>query len=150
MLNFREQIEVAVQHLAITYATQEDIDLLEANYREFERRINHSLQSEYKEIQELDVTFHFLIGKCTRNRLMENIYQLSMNIFSPTILQNYQVGQIREDRASTLAAHRELIDSIRNHDLYLGIHAIQLSTSVWKKWLERRTLDADNPSIPSL
>ena len=146
LLDFRLQIEIAVQNLAISNAKQEDIDLLEANYGEFARRIYLSSPSEYPKIQELDVAFHVLIGECTKNSLMKNIYQLSMNIFSPIILQNYRVGQIREDSISTLKAHRELIDSIRDHDLYLGIHAIQLSTSVWKKWLELRvqTQDADS------
>ena len=55
LLDFRLQIEIAVQNLAISNAKQEDIDLLEANYGEFARRIYLSSPSEYPKIQELDV-----------------------------------------------------------------------------------------------
>jgi DNA-binding FadR family transcriptional regulator len=72
-----------------------------------------------------------------QNKLMEEIYRLAFEMFSPTILENYMVGQVDMDRDLTIENHRLIVEAIEKRDVYTGIHAIKVSTKLWKKWAEK-------------
>jgi GntR family transcriptional regulator, transcriptional repressor for pyruvate dehydrogenase complex len=144
LVDFREQIEVAVVKLAISYATEEDIQGLKNIYNSFLDCIENN-PDDYKMIHELDLRFHKALAASTKNKLMAEIYLFAFEIFSPMILENYAIGQIKgDDKETTVENHRILIEALENKDLYTGIYGIEMSLKLWMKWINNR--DSDNTS----
>lgn len=144
LVEFREQIEVAVVKLAITYATEEDIQGLKNIYNSFLECIETN-PDDYKMIHELDLRFHKALAASTKNKLMAEIYLFAFEIFSPLILENYAIGQVKgEDKETTVENHRILIEALEKKDLYTGIYGIEMSLRLWRKWINNR--DSDNTS----
>ncbi len=133
---FREQIEIAVMHLAIVNVTPETFSALKACNDEFTLIIREDPDN-HEMLHALDEKFHRLLGACMQNKLMEEIYRLAFEMFSPTILENYMVGQVDMDRDLTIENHRLIVEAIEKRDVYTGIHAIKVSTKLWKKWAEK-------------
>ncbi|WP_335574590.1 FadR/GntR family transcriptional regulator [Neobacillus vireti] len=137
LVDFREQIEIAVVKLAISYATQEDIEVLRKNYQDFLECIENNPE-DYERLHTLDSEFHKALAASTKNRLMQEIYLFSFEIFSPMILENYASGQIEsEDKEPTSENHRIIIEAIENKDFYLGIHGVKIALNLWKKWINK-------------
>jgi GntR family transcriptional regulator, transcriptional repressor for pyruvate dehydrogenase complex len=144
LVEFREQIEVAIVKLAITHATEEDIQGLKNIYNSFLECIETD-PDDYKRIHELDLKFHKGLAASTKNKLMAEIYLFAFEIFSPLILENYVIGQVKsEDKETTVENHRLLIEALEKKDLYTGIYGIKMSLGLWRKWINNR--DSDNPS----
>ncbi|WP_342048355.1 FadR/GntR family transcriptional regulator [Bacillus sp. OTU530] len=135
LVDFREQIEVAVIKLAITYATKEDIEVLRNTYNDFLDCIENN-PDDYKRLHELDLNFHKTLAALTKNKLMAELYLFSFEIFSPMILENYARGQIKsEDREETVETHRIIIEALEKRDLYAGIYGVGMSLKLWVKWI---------------
>ncbi|MEH6986183.1 FCD domain-containing protein, partial [Priestia megaterium] len=99
----------------------------------------------YKMIHELDLRFHKALAASTKNKLMAEIYLFAFEIFSPMILENYAMGQVKgEDKETTVKNHKILIEALEKKDLYTGIYGIQMSLKLWMKWINNR--DSDNIS----
>ncbi|MBU8685565.1 FadR/GntR family transcriptional regulator [Bacillus haynesii] len=141
LVEFREQIEVAIVKLAITYATKEDIQGLKNIHNSFLECIETN-PDDYKMIHELDLRFHKALATSTKNKLMAEIYLFAFEIFSPMILENYAIGQIKgDDKETTVENHRILIEALEKKDLYTGIYGIQMSLKLWMKWINNRDSD---------
>lgn len=144
LVEFREQMEVAVIKLAITYATKEDIEGLKNICNSFLECIETN-PDDYKMIHELDLRFHKALAASTKNKLMAEIYLFAFEIFSPMILENYAMGQVKgEDKETTVKNHKILIEALEKKDLYTGIYGIQMSLKLWMKWINNR--DSENIS----
>lgn len=140
LVEFREQIEVAVVKLAITHATNEDIDVLKSIYNSFLNSVE-THPEDYKVIHELDLKFHKALAESTKNKLMAELYLFAFEIFSPMILENYANGQVKgDDKETTVENHRILIEALEKKDLYTGIYGIQMSLKLWMKWIRNRDL----------
>lgn len=113
-MEFRYYIEKIVMELAIKNATQDDIDQLEANYSEFLAQLD-----EPKLTAQLDVSFHNLLGKATKNRLVERVYAFSFEFFKAALESSHKKNMCEPAKRS----HRETIDAIKNRD-YESIEAI--------------------------
>lgn len=143
MVEFREQIEVAIVKLAITHATEEDIQNLKNIYNSFLECVETD-PDDYKLLHELDLRFHKALAASTKNKLMAEIYLFAFEIFSPLILENYAIGQVKsDDKEKTVENHRLLIEALEKKDLYTGIYGIKMSLGLWRKWITNK--DSDNP-----
>ncbi|AGK52064.1 FadR/GntR family transcriptional regulator [Bacillus sp. 1NLA3E] len=145
LVDFREQMEVAVLKLAIANATKEDIKILSKNQEAFLECIEKN-PDDYETLHTLDLNFHKTLAASTKNKLMEEIYLFSLEIFSPMILENYALGQIKgEDKIPTGDNHRILIEAIENRDFYAGIYGVKLALNIWKKWVNKKeNIEGDN------
>lgn len=137
MLKFREQIEIAIVNLAVINATQEDIDALKENIAEFSNCVNRT-PDDFAELHRIDMSFHEIFGASAKNKMMEEIYMLALTIFSPTIFDNYALGQVcGTDADLTLASHNTLIEALEKRSIHLGIHGVCQMLMIWKRWNEK-------------
>ena len=138
MVHFREQIEIAALNLAIRNATEDDIEALRANVEKFTVRIKSS-PTDSLLLHNLDMEFHSIFARATHNKFMEEVYLLAMNIFSPTILENFSRGQaLGADAQATLESHSTLICALTTRNPNLGIHGIWQMLDIWRRWFLRK------------
>lgn len=140
LCEFREQMEFVVIRCAIHNATPSDIALL----GELNQQLSAHQKSEaydYNEFYDLDVAFHTQLAKAAHNRMLEDTYNYSFEIFSPLILGNYKAGQGIEP---TIESHTNFYNALVNKDLFLAGYAAHNAVSLWSKWAKKQ----DRPLFP--
>jgi GntR family transcriptional repressor for pyruvate dehydrogenase complex len=138
MVEFREQIEISAVHLAVAHVQPEDLLLLKENISLFTACIENS-PSDYAQLHKLDMGFHRLFAACMKNKLMEEIYLLAMDIFSPTILNNFETGQVLgADAQTTLISHKTIVQALETRDIHLGVHGVWQMLDIWKRWANKK------------
>lgn len=140
LCEFREQMEFAVIRCAIHNATPADISILD----ELNKQLSAHQKSEaydHHEFFKLDVAFHTQLAKAAHNRMLEDTYNYSFEIFSPLILGNYKAGQGIEP---TIESHSTFYDALVNKDLFLAGYAAHNAVSLWSKWAKKQ----DRPFFP--
>lgn len=151
LLTFREHIELAVLQIAMMHISPEELVSLKENIKRFETCIRENSE-DAKQLHEIDIQFHQILGRATRNRLIEEIYNVTLNLFSPSIKQNYVSGQAQgPDAESTQKNHRLIVQALESKDVNLATHAVWTALELWSRWIEQResTLTMDNLPAPS-
>ena len=134
LLDFREQIELIVLKLAISYAKEEDVNKLKNNLNDMKKCISEEPEN-YKKLHHLDIAFHDILVNSTHNFLVKEFYLLSMKIFSPIILGNYKTGQGGE---LTIKVHETTLLAIEKKDFFIAIHSVKLSMELWSQWMQKQ------------
>ena len=124
----REIIELGIITLAIKYSTEEDIKALEEAY---DFMFKHVEEKSYKGdvIIEAELLFHTALGKATKNKLVQTLYDFIMDLY---ILNLSKENQDENFGYEALNSHRPIIDAIINKDIEAGKKAIKHSVDVWK------------------
>lgn len=149
LLTFREHMEMAVMQTAMINISPEQVEALHDNLIRFDQCIlEHPEDS--AELHRLDVEFHALLAQATGNKLIEEIYKVAIDLFSPTILQNYADGQtLGLDAVSTQQSHRLLYEGLVSKNVNLCTYAVWYSLKLWYRWIEHRKKDdGDSPPRP--
>ncbi len=134
ILDYRIQLEIGVIQLAIRNRTDDDLEALQENCHSFESCMRSSEENLSQTLHELDLEFHQLLGKATKNLLLADVYKASLKLFSPCMLHNYQQEQAQPSPQETIENHRLLLIALERRDLYAAIHAVINSTSLWNTW----------------
>lgn len=138
LLTFREHIEMAVLETAMVHITPEEMDALRENVDQFEDCIRQSPENAEK-LHQLDIAFHQILGKATRNRLIQEIYGVTLDLLSPSIRQNYVSGQAQgPDAESTQKNHRLICQALESKNVHLAAHAVWTALELWTRWIEQR------------
>lgn len=134
LFEFREQMEFVVIRCAINHATDEDINDL--------RLLNEKIQecaknnpSDYQKLFDFDIKFHIRLVKAAHNRMLEDIYNYCLNLFSPLILGNYKAGQ---GIGPTVDSHTAILDALIKKDIFLAGYAAHISVALWAKWVKKQ------------
>jgi len=135
ILDYRIQLEIGVMQLAIRNCTDDDIAALRENCQAFESCIRSGAENLSLTLHNLDLEFHQLLGKATKNLLLADVYKASLKLFSPYMLHNYQQGQAQQSPQETIENHRLLLIALERRDIYAAIHAVINSTSLWNTWI---------------
>ena len=142
-VTFRELWEAAsaIEPVTAGYAaeriTAEEIAVLDGNVAEMERALADPV-----EVIRLDIAFHDLVGRASRNRaLMLSREPISL-LFMPA-------GRAILPRLGTqgriLAAHRAILAALRAHDRVEGERWMRRHMDDFKRGFERTGLDLDRP-----
>jgi len=126
--DLRYMIELGMVEMLLTNIEEQDVEELESINREMEELID-SGSREVELISQLDVAFHKKIGHSTRNRLVEKIYDFTLELFSPTIEQTHAMpnaGNISSD------VHKAILSGIKQRDHDKTRAAIVRSLKVWE------------------
>ncbi|WP_235814670.1 FadR/GntR family transcriptional regulator [Propionispora sp. 2/2-37] len=126
----RVLLEKDVIRLAIKNAGEEDIKLLRQCYESMET-LKHSEDKNYDELLACDMEFHYILGKLTKNRLLEKIYRFVMEYFQPYTLQS-----IRNHTYFSLESnetHKRLLTAVEERDAASGEYAVENSIQVWEE-----------------
>lgn len=138
LLTFREHIEMAVLETAMVHITPEEMDALRKNVDQFEDCIRQSPENAEK-LHQLDIAFHQILGKATQNRLIQEIYGVTLDLLSPSIRQNYVSGQAQgPDAESTQKNHRLICQALESKNVHLAAHAVWTALELWTRWIEQR------------
>lgn len=138
LLTFREHIEMAVLETAMVHITPEEMDALRNNLDQFEDCIREDPENTEK-LHNLDIVFHQILGEAARNRLLREIYNMTMELFSPSIRQNYASGQaLGPDAESTRKNHRLICQAIEKKNVHLAAHAVWTALELWTRWIDQR------------
>ncbi|HZM36965.1 MAG TPA: FCD domain-containing protein [Burkholderiales bacterium] len=131
-------MQLATMEAAVERASPKTIGELEANIERTARVLGDPA-----EVARLDAEFHALIGKASRNRVLQLAREPSELLVMPTtemILQRVKAGAAR-----LLEAHRMYVEAIRNRDQEAARLWVRRHLEDWRKGFERAGKDLDQP-----
>ena len=131
-------IQIATVAAAVERATPELIAQLEDNIARTERVLD-----EPAAIARLDTEFHSLVGKASRNRVLQLAREPSELLVIPTT--ELILRKVKEGAARLLHAHRMYVDAIRRRDKDAGRLWARRHIDDWRKGFERAGKDLDQP-----
>lgn len=129
----REMIEIGIIRLAIENAGEEDISDLEESY-DFAKNMIQEGKYEDDVIVKAELMFHTALGRATKNKLVQIVYNYVMDLYIPNIYKDKSDEKFGDEALST---HRPIIDAIINKDIEGGEEAIKYSMQIWKDQASR-------------
>lgn len=134
IVDYRIQLEIGIMQLAIRNVTEDILKELKNNLFQFSQYITNEEQKSPVVLHDLDIQFHNILGKASKNRLLADVYAVSLSLFSPYMLSNYGKGQVQSSPEVTIENHTLLLNALENKDISLAIYAVVNSTQLWQKW----------------
>lgn len=125
IIQFRYTIEKIVLELASQNASPENIQALKNNYAEIFS--NYDLTAE--ESAELDMRFHNILGQCTGNVLIAQVYQLVMRFCHASLVSSHQTNKGN----AAVFIHGQTIEAIEKHDRAMIDSIVQEGINRWSK-----------------
>jgi DNA-binding FadR family transcriptional regulator len=131
-------MQLATMEAAVERATPETIAELEANIARTARALRDPAA-----VARLDAEFHALVGKASRNRVLQLAREPSELLVMPTT--EMILKRVKEGPARLLEAHRKYLDAIRRRDKEAGRLWVTRHLEDWRKGFERAGKDLDQP-----
>ncbi len=130
LVELRELMEFAIVKLVIENAGDEELNYVEEMITQMEDLIENYGQIGIVELVQSDLDFHRALGKATKNRLVEKIYNFVMDFFTPYIRVTHE-NQRRGRNA--LAHHQNIYAALKKRDVDEAIEAVEGSIIAWKE-----------------
>ncbi|WP_207857562.1 FadR/GntR family transcriptional regulator [Lucifera butyrica] len=122
-------LEKDVLRLVIKNATDREIEVLRKCHESLEAlKIDNERTAD--KVLACDLEFHHILGKITRNKLLEKIYNFVMEYFRPYIEQsihNHSYFSLESKQT-----HGKILEAIENRDFISAEEAVENSVEVWK------------------
>lgn len=134
IVDYRIQLEIGIMRLAIRNVTRDIMDELKNNLFKFSQYITDDEEKSPLVLHDLDIEFHNILGKASKNRLLADVYAVSLSLFSPYMLSNYGKGQVQSSPEETIENHTLILNALENKDISLATYAVVNSTHLWQKW----------------
>jgi len=134
IVSYRTQLEIGIMNLAIKNVTPDILNELKVNLFKFSQYITSDEQKSPMVLHDLDIEFHNILGRASKNRLLADVYTVSLSLFSPFMLSNYGKGQVQSSPEATIENHTLLLNALENKDFSLATYAVVNSTQLWQKW----------------
>jgi DNA-binding FadR family transcriptional regulator len=125
--DLRRIIERGVMQMAIANATEPQIGDLEACLREMEANASAG-GADAGRMGDLDVRFHCMLGRLTRNRLVEKIYSYIMHYLAATIVESHR-NQGGSENA--IASHSLIVDVLKTRDAARIEEVTRMTVDTW-------------------
>ena len=115
LLEARGYIEGAVAALAADNASEEDLDKLELVLKQMEEARS---SEELKNFIALDVQFHMLVAKCSKNQIMAKIGEIIRDLLRQLIYKFFETvaSNVSDSMSHTTMLHRNVYEAIRRRD----------------------------------
>lgn len=138
IFQFREMMEFSVVQNAIRTATPDDIKNLKTmneffNITQNEVDPNHKL--DYQIYKKKDLDFHKELARLSGNRLLNSIYEFSLELISSSMLENFQYGHSLQ---TTYKCHNLVIRAIEKRDVFFASYAVSNCIDDWAKQILTR------------
>jgi GntR family transcriptional regulator, transcriptional repressor for pyruvate dehydrogenase complex len=131
-------MQLATMEAAVERATPQTIGELEANIERTARVL-----ADPAEVAKLDAEFHALVGKASRNRVLQLAREPSELLVMPTT--EMILKRVKEGASRLLEAHRMYVEAIRNRDQEAARLWVRRHLEDWRKGFERAGKDLDQP-----
>lgn len=120
-------LEPLAAQLAASAAREDDLQALAANLARMDMLAQQAAESDAQAqaqrqsaLIELDVQFHALVARAGRNRALMLAREPVSLLYSATLAR--MQGQLPQMHARNLAAHRHILDALRQHDAQRAEH----------------------------
>ncbi len=110
VIEFREFLELSICRQVLLKASQEDIATLHSQVDYYEKCVNSEMFSS-DETGDMDIEFHILIGKMTRNGLIYTLYKFIMEYFRNAVRKSHEVSR------ASIKRHRDIVCAIESQDV---------------------------------
>ena len=104
----RRLIEAGITELAAARATEKDVARMEAALKRMEE-----VQEDDSAYIEADLAFHRAVARAAKNEIVEEFYQILLEMLSNVMRQMVRIPGLKERGIST---QKEILESIRTHD----------------------------------
>jgi len=131
-------MQIATMEAAVERATPELMEQLEDNIAS-----TATVLAEPEAVAQLDAEFHGLIGKASRNRVL----QLAREPSETLVIESTELilRKVAEGAPRLLHAHRMYVDALRRRDKNAGRLWVRRHLEDWRKGFERAGRDLDQP-----
>lgn len=126
--DLRYMIELGMVEMLLANARDTDIEEMEGLNRKMEELIE-SGSRDTDAISALDIAFHKIIGRSTRNKLVEKIYSFTLELFTPSIEQTHAMPNAGNISSKV---HKAILNGIKERDYDKTKAAIVQSLKVWE------------------
>ena len=127
LLELRELLELGIETLIIRNAEDDDIYELERINNELAEKISSQLYS-IEELADFDLAFHSALGKATRNRYIEQIYNFALKLLAPSIIKTHEKENSAEN---VVRLHGNIIKALKSRDSDRAFKAVKESINEW-------------------
>ena len=127
LYEFRKALEIDVLQLILAHYDENEDDriALEENLEELSQLIAKGATPE--KLQENDLAFHHLLGSCTTNPLLEQIYNIVIDFMEPSITATHK----RQHGEYVYKVHSDMVDVIRTRNGERISEAVASSVDTW-------------------
>ena len=127
LFDLRQVIEKGVISLIIKNAIESDITDIEKAYEKMKKEMaDEQIQPEMS--YQLDLEFHYALGRATRNPPIEKIYTFILEFFADSIKKVHS-----NENNYALELHENILNAIKERDKKKAEEAIQKSIIQWKE-----------------
>lgn len=127
LYEFRHMFEINILEIILKHYEQntEERYALHENLNALKKMMNEGCSCE--QLQENDIEFHKLLGKCTKNILMERVYDFIIGFMEPSIAITH-----RKQRGEFVyEVHKNILEVIDNQDYDRINEVITASVNTW-------------------
>jgi GntR family transcriptional repressor for pyruvate dehydrogenase complex len=131
LVTVRELLEEGIVNLVVEHATDAELALLNETMGRFLHELGKG-DATNAAASRYDIQYHRLLGHCTHNSIVENIYTFVIGLFAPTI------NPIHE---GVYEVHRALHEAIMRRDMAAAVKQVHRHTLIWKAGHESQVAD---------
>ena len=133
VIELRELLELIVCKLVMAKASKEDISTLYSQVDYYENCVKSGIFNS-DETGDMDIEFHLLLGKMTKNGLIFTLYRFIMEYFRKAVQKSHEVS------ASSIERHRKIITAIELNNPNKLEEAIIGMGIEWRENLEKYSI----------
>jgi GntR family transcriptional regulator, transcriptional repressor for pyruvate dehydrogenase complex len=124
----RYMMELGMVDVILKNALPEDIQEMELVNSQMEQLIRTG-SKDTREITQKDLAFHKIMGRSTRNSLVERIYDFTLELFRTSIEKTHMMPEAGD---VSIRVHNAILEGIRERDNEKTKSAIVQSLRVWE------------------
>lgn len=127
LYELRKALEIDVLQLILVHydENEDDRNALEANLQELSQLIADGAPPD--QIQENDLAFHHLMGSCTTNPLLEQIYNIVIDFMEPSIAATHK----KQHGEYVYKVHADIVNVIKTRNGERISEAVAASVDTW-------------------
>jgi GntR family transcriptional repressor for pyruvate dehydrogenase complex len=127
LIELRELIELGIVKIVIANATDEDLSIIRLAHAQMAESVNRA-ETDPKAMTALDLGFHLAIGKASRNELIRKVYEVTLDLFAPSIEETHR----RPDNSrNALRHHQNVLSGLEARDQARTEAAVKESITQW-------------------
>jgi len=127
LMELRELIEVGLVKIVIANAGDEALLEIEKHHSAMVEKVQ-SRESDPAVLTQLDRAFHESIGRASGNKLIERVYDFTLELFGPSMEETHK----QADRGTNaVRIHQKVLDALKARDQERAISAVKESIQQW-------------------
>ena len=127
LLELRGFMELGLVRVIFDNADEDDIKRIEDQFRDMESKIQNG-NRDPQVLTQCDLNFHIALGRATKNKLLEKIYNFVLEYFTPSIERTHVNEQ---SGLNALRLHKNILEALITRDFDKAIAAINESIQEW-------------------